>query len=91
MFYVEDDCTHETNPGLYEFLEHSDCDGTIAPEKCVLVADELERLLPRIEELAKITPAGGHLERNGGYVAVTKAFIEGCRSAAAAGETLDFG
>ena len=90
-FYVPDECTRKTAPGLYEFLGHSDCDGEIDPQTCKLVADELEALLPKIEELAQTTPAGEHIEREGGYVAVTKKFIEGCRAAHANNENLYFG
>lgn len=80
---------HETHPGLAEFMRHSDCDGEILPEMCAKVADELEALLPDIERVAP--PDGGHIGRDGGYVAVTKRFIDGCRAAAAAGEPLTFG
>lgn len=76
--------------GLMEFFTHSDCDGEISPEMCVKVADELESILPRIEELAKTEDAHGHLLRDGGYVAVTKQFIAGCRSAAEQNEPLEF-
>jgi hypothetical protein len=98
----------ETHPGLLEFLAHSDCDGEIAPDVCLRVADDLEALLPKIEELddgdlhggvsfrrtatdeISVTRHPGHIARDGGYVAVTRRFIEGCRRAAAAGEVLGF-
>ena len=78
----------ETHPGLYEFFMHEDCEGEISPEKCILVADELEALLPNIARIDD--GGGGHIEYAGGYVAVTKRFIAGCRRAAAAGEPLIF-
>lgn len=80
----------ETHRGLAEFFGHSDCDGEISPEMCKIVADELEALLPQIKELAKTEQVSGHLERNGGYVEVTKQFIEGCRLAYEENETLKF-
>ncbi|WP_244185725.1 hypothetical protein [Bacillus sonorensis] len=43
----------KTHKGLTEFFGHSDCDGEISPEMCKIVADELEAILPYVEELAK--------------------------------------
>jgi hypothetical protein len=77
----------ESHPGLYEFLAHSDCDGEISPEMCRRVADEMEILLPAIEEHGL---GCGHIERDGGYGAVARRFIAGCRRAAEAGEPLGF-
>jgi hypothetical protein len=76
-----------THPGLYEFFMHSDCDGDISPKMCTLIADELDALLPL---MSTCDSGGGHIERDGGYVAVTKRFIKGCRDAAAANEVLEF-
>ncbi|OMF38784.1 hypothetical protein BK133_00855 [Paenibacillus sp. FSL H8-0548] len=90
-WYWDSSYSKEANPGLYEFFNHSDCDGEISPEMCVKVADELEKLLPRIEELSKGTDGGGHIARDGGFVEVTKRFITGCRSAAGENEPLIFG
>ena len=78
----------ESNPGLFEFLNHSDCDGEISPEMCKLVADELEELMPKFKE--SLPPSGGHIALQEGYVNVLRKFIEGCRAAYAAGEPLIF-
>jgi hypothetical protein len=78
----------ENSPGLYEFLCHSDCDGSLSPEMCQLVADDLERLMPRMEAM-KWSPAGC-IAHQGGFVAVVRQFIAGCRAAAAANEPLEF-
>lgn len=78
----------ETNPGLYEFFCHSDCDGEISPEMCVTVADELEAILPKIEAIDD--GGAGHIAARGGYTEVVRKFIAGCREAASAGEPLDF-
>lgn len=78
----------EKNPGLLVFFNHSDCDGEISPEDCVRVADELEALLPEIEKLDD--GGGGHIESQGGYAAVTRLFIGGCRAAAEDNEPLVF-
>lgn len=80
----------ETHPGLYEFFSHSDCDGEISPEMCKAVADELEAILPNVEELAKTEQSYGHILRDGGWVEVTKRFIEGCRMAHEQNEPLEF-
>lgn len=88
MIYFPDEMSPENAPGLREFFIHSDCDGYISPEMCVKVADELEALIPKVEALN--SPDGGHIGRDGGYVAVLKKFIAGCRKAAAANEPLEF-
>ena len=75
------------HPGLYEFFCHSDCDGEIEPEMCGKVADELEELLPALEDGGG---GGGHISAQGGYFAVATKFIAGCREAHKANETLDF-
>lgn len=91
MWYWGEGYSLESHPGLYEFLTHSDCDGEISPEMCVHVADELEAVLPMVEEMeAKEGPGAGHIFRDGGYTAVTKRFIQGCRQAAEANEPLIF-
>jgi hypothetical protein len=79
--------------GLVEFLSHSDCDGEIDPEMCTEVANNLTALLPRMEEMEMSSKwlATGHIAMDGGYVAVVKQFIAGCRAAAEAGEPLVFG
>lgn len=87
-WYWGDGYGNETHPGLKEFLSHSDCDGAISPEMCVHVANELEALLPKIEDRGS-KPAG-HIALQGGYAAVLRKFIAGCRAAAAAGEPLEF-
>ena len=71
-------------PGLLILLSHSDCEGELTPDECTSVADELERLMP---ELAKAGDAGGHV---GDVAQKTQTFIDGCRLAAANGETLEF-
>ncbi len=87
-WYIGDEYTSESSPGLFEFLNHSDCDGEISPEMCKLVADELEDIMPKFKE--SLPPSGGHIALQGGYVNVLRKFIEGCRAAYAAGEPLIF-
>jgi hypothetical protein len=86
-WYWGDGYSEETHPGLFVFFMHSDCDGEIAPEKCVQVADELEALLPAVEAEGQ---GAGHIESAGGYGAVLERFIKGCRMAAAANVPLEF-
>ena len=78
------------NPGLSAFLLSNDCEGEFEPETCLQMANELESLLPAIAKIEEANPAGGHLERDGGYVAVTKRYIEGCRLAHSLGEVLEY-
>lgn len=86
---VDASYTKDKYPGLYEFLEHSDCDGEIPPEMCTKVADELEALIPKV--VALNWPCGGHIEYQGGWEAVLRKFIAGCRWAAERYEPLEFG
>ena len=60
---------------LHILLNHSDCDGEIESKDCGAIADELEKLLQKIEE-------GWRLE--------TEQFIDGLRSAAKSGQSLLF-
>ncbi len=68
---------------LHILLNHSDCEGEIAPDDCAKIADRLEALLP----LMPTGDGGGHI---GNWRDKTAAFIAGCRAAHAAGEPLDF-
>ncbi len=90
LYWETDFGNIEDYEGLCEFLNHSDCDGEISSETCKMIADELESILPRVEELAKTETSSGHIERNGGFVAVTKQFIDGCRLAHKRDEPLLF-
>lgn len=87
-FYIDDKYSSSTHPGLLEFLAHSDCDGEISPDMCVHVADELESLLPRMDEIDE--SGEGHIALNGGYAATIRKFIAGCRAAAEEGVPLEF-
>lgn len=89
-FYWGEGYSEETHRGLHEFFTHSDCDGEISPQMCTVVADELASILPKIEELAKTEDVAGHILRDGGFVAVTMRFINGCRLAAELNEPLEF-
>lgn len=87
-FFIPDEYTQSEWPGLWEFLTHSDCDGEISPEMCVKVADDLEKVLPKVEALG--WESHGHIAARGGFVEVLRKFIAGCRAAAAEGVPLDF-
>lgn len=68
---------------LHELLYHSDCEGEIPADHCGPIADALEALLPQMPG----GEGGGHI---GNWRDKTKAFIDGLRAAAAAGEPLGF-
>lgn len=76
----------EAHPGLVEFFMHSDCDGEITPELCAKLADEMEELLPKLDEMSS---ASGYLAMLG-FGGAARRFIRGCRAAAAANEPLRF-
>jgi hypothetical protein len=86
QWYYNDPYSPETHPGLWIFMEHSDCDGIISHTDCPRVADDLEALIPKLETFRE--SATGHLAD--GYVETLKRFIAGCRLAASRGEDLEF-
>lgn len=88
QFYYADEFNPNEYPGLHEFLTHSDCDGEISPEMCIKVADDLEKILPKVEALN--SASGGHIAARGGYAEVIRKFIAGCRKAAAEDQPLEF-
>jgi len=75
------DCL-KPNP-LHELLYHSDCEGEIPAESCAAIADELEKLIPKLSA----GDGGGHI---GNWRDKTAQFVAGLRAAAAANEPLDF-
>lgn len=77
---------HES-PGLFEFLTHSDCDGEIDPKTCAALADEMEALIPALEQEGE---GSGHIARSGGFAGAARRFIGAAREAAKAGEPLEF-
>lgn len=88
MWYWGKEYNELLHPGLYVFLSHSDCDGEISPVNCIMVANDLEKLLPIIE---KYGVGVGHIEREGGFGGVCQKFINGCRLAYKNSEALEFG
>ena len=91
FWYWDDEYNENTHKGLFILLNHSDCDGEISSEDCLNVANDLESLLPKLEKLAETEPVGnGHLARDGGYIQVTKNFINGCRLEYSRNEPLEF-
>ena len=74
------------NPLYYLFI-HSDCEGEIYPDEAIPLADELEKLIPKLEGF---TEPAGHIAARGGIVGVTQKFIDGLRKAADAGEAVEF-
>jgi predicted esterase len=88
MIYFGKGVSKKKTPGLMIFLTHSDCDGIISPKSCVKVADDLEKVLPKIEELDTISY--GHIAARGGYAEVLRKFITGCRLAAQENKPLLF-
>lgn len=70
---------------LLILIAHSDCDGIIKAEHTGPLADRLDELLPL---LADMPPDGGHI---GDWSEKTRQFIDGLRTAAKAGEDVEFG
>jgi hypothetical protein len=68
---------------LHILLNHSDCDGDIAPEDCAALADRLEELLPLLPD----EDDPGHI---GNWCDKTKRFRDGLRLAASRNEALEF-
>lgn len=68
---------------LHILLNHSDCDGYITAKQAAKIANELEKLLPKIEGI----DLGGHI---GDMKVKTQLFIDGCRLAHSKNESLKF-
>lgn len=75
-YHVEYPDIEDDNP-LAPFLAHSDCDGDIAVEYLVPLADALDAIAPKLEGVEDFA------ER-------ARQFAAGCRNAAAAGEAVGF-
>ena len=86
-WYFGEGYTDETHPGLYAFLCHSDCEGSIKPKLCRKIADEMEALLPKIDARPDNRPG----DRATDYGEMARTFIAGCRLAANEGKKLRFG
>lgn len=84
-YYQKSVVPEEYRAGMTLFLGHSDCDGTFTPAEAEAVAGFLEWFAPRMTE-----DATGHLGRFGFMSDVAWHFADGCRRAAAAGETVEF-
>lgn len=87
MWYFDNAVTTaKENPGLTAFLNHSDCDGFLTPSECKMIADEIEALLPKIDEQDYM----GHTLGNGWISMVGRQWIAGCRLAARKRQKLHF-
>jgi hypothetical protein len=67
---------------VYVLLDHSDCDGEIATEHLIPLADDLDRIAEVLAE--------GECGTSGWKYRATVRFAAGCRDAAAAGEPVNF-
>ena len=68
---------------LHALLYHSDCDGKLDYKDCSAIANELQKLLPKLPN----GDGGGHV---GIWKDKTKAFIKGLRLASKLKEDVDF-
>ena len=89
IWYIDDAFSRSSHPGLWEFLLHSDSTGKISPLLCAALAKDLEELLPAMIKMDSI--GEGQIVDKGGYVAIVKKLIIGCKAAADMGEPLRFG
>lgn len=80
FWYWGDGFSKNTHPGLFIFMQHSDCDGEISPNDCIKVAKDLEALCPKIEQY----------DINNNYISLIKMFVKGCLLAAKNNESLTF-
>lgn len=80
LWYWDDSFSKETHPGLFIFLQHSDCDGKISPNDCIKVANDLKALCPEIERY----------DIHDNYIPLIEKFVAGCCLAAKNNESLTF-
>lgn len=81
--YTMDSFNPEGYPGITVFLAHNNSYQWIEPETCTQIANDLEGLLPQLEDASSEGYARLHVE-------LARKFIAGCRKAAAANEPLTF-
>lgn len=86
-YWLDGGCTWEKNPGLGLFFTTDDSDVDIPPADAIQIADEMEAILPALDQMGM---GVGHIEREGGYGAIARRYIAGCREAAADGEHLRY-
>lgn len=86
-WWFGDGYTDVTHPGLYAFLVHSDCEGSLSAKECRQIAEEMEALLPKIDTLPQSLPG----DRATDYGEMARTFIAGCRDAATKRQKLRFG
>lgn len=72
---------------LHILLNHSDCDGEIAVEDLLPLADRLDELVPMLENLERMS---GELA-SFGHAQSAREFADGLRDAACLGEPVEFG
>jgi len=70
---------------LVPLLHHSDCDGELTPAECASIAAALEELVDRLPDYTEEDEPFRSLWRD-----KVRAFVAGCREAAAAYESLEF-
>ena len=77
----------DSHPGLFAFFSSSDCVGSFDPDTALAIANEMEALLPKLDN----APLDfGHIGRDGGYRKVAERYIAGCRLAHANNEPLEY-
>jgi hypothetical protein len=86
-WYWHDSHKEGDHPGIEILMQHSDCEGEISAADAAKVADDLEAILPLLDAMGE---GGGHIQGQGGYGAVARRFIAGCRAAYDANEPLEF-
>lgn len=75
----------KNSPGLHIFFTHSDCGGNIVPEDCLIVVEDLEKVVEKLREEGR--PKGfeeefGHILSQGGFEKILRNFIRGLKRAA---------
>jgi hypothetical protein len=68
----------ELKRGVRWLLDHSDCDGHITPKRCKLIADDLKKIIPLLED-GVWSPKSQAIK-----------FMKGCLKAYKKNEKLDF-
>lgn len=76
----------ESHPGLWELLNHPDCEGEISPKLCRAIAEELTDFVL----LKLVKSMDGEDLFDGGYASVCLKFIRGCQLAANRNEYMTF-
>lgn len=75
---------------LYPLLNHSDCDGSLSPKECALIAHGLSEIIPIANATMQPDWDSHQKEEHYYFIELVDQFREGCIKAFKANESIEF-